>query len=33
MQARCPGNHLQALAPLVMKLPDVPFEISPAEAP
>lgn len=33
MQARCPGNDLQALAPLVMELPDVPFEVSPAEAP
>ena len=29
MQARCPGNYLQALAPLVMELPDVAIDVLP----
>lgn len=33
MQARCPGNYLQALAPLVMELPEVGFEVLPAAPP
>ena len=31
MQARCPGNYLQALAPLVTELPEVPFTVSSTE--
>ena len=33
MQARCPGNYLQALAPLVMELPDVAFDVLPPARP
>ena len=33
MQAQCPGNYLQALAPLVMELPDVRFDVAPDAAP
>lgn len=32
MQAHCPGNYLQALAPLVMEIPDIAFDVA-ASAP